>query len=451
MSKGGCGEGLPGASLPMLPGAGRAVVGFSGGADSTALAHWLKGQVGPGRVLLAHVNHQLRGAESDRDEAHARDFAQKHGLAIEVLRADVGALAKKRGLGLEECGRQVRYAFFDSLAPGPDDRVLTAHNANDNAETMLLHLCRGASLPGLCGIPGRRGKVLRPLLAVSRADIERYCAAQGLAYVTDSSNLTLDYARNRVRHQAIPLLEGLNPQFIQACGRAMGQLSLDRDYLEGEAARVLERARGPFGLNCQALLGAHPALRGRALRQYLEQAGCRDLEEKHVALAEGLLAQGGGLSLPGGVQARCALGVFYAGQKRRQEAFSVPVGLGETRLPGGKRLVLRKISWEEGQIGPKIQNLLFKNALDYATIYPTGQGCAPIVARTRRPGDRFSPQEKPLKELFRQAGVPAWAREQAVLLEQGGRLLYCEGLGPGEAFRAQPGARDFLTVEVLGS
>ena len=123
--------------LSGLPQQGLVVVGFSGGADSTALAHWLMGQVDPDRLVLAHVNHQLRGEEAERDEAAARQFAGRFGLRFAVFREDVAALAKREGLGLEECGRQVRYRFFHSLASGEEDRILTAHNANDNAETVL--------------------------------------------------------------------------------------------------------------------------------------------------------------------------------------------------------------------------------------------------------------------------------------------------------------------------
>lgn len=443
------------ADKSLLPAAGRVVVGFSGGADSTALAHWLLGLAGPGRVLLAHVNHGLRGAESDRDEAHARTFAQEMGVEIAVHRADVASLAKEQGLGLEECGRRVRYAFFDSLAPGETDCVCTAHTADDNAETLLLHLCRGAGLGGLCGIPPKRGKVVRPFLRVSRQEVEDYCARQGLRYVTDSTNFSLDYARNRVRSQVVPVLKELNPRFLGAAGQAMEMLSADRDFLEGEAARLLESAQKPFGLSCAVLLRAPGCLRDRALRQYLTQAGCVDLERRHIDLAVGLLEEGGGLSLPGGVQAMCALGLFAAWRAGAVgEPFSCPVSLGETPLPDGKRLILRKISPFTGQNTGKIQNLLFKNGLDYDTIYRDGQQPPVLTARTRRPGDRFTPAggrgPRPMKELFREAGVPAWARQGLVLLEWEGRLVYCHGLGPAEGFQAMEGTRGVLAVEVEG-
>lgn len=431
------------ADRSLLPERGRVVVGFSGGADSTALAHWLLGVVGAGRLLLAHVNHGLRGAESDRDEAHARAFGEKLGVETVIHRTDVGKLAEKEGLGLEECGRRVRYAFFDSLASGPCDCVCTAHTADDNAETLLLHLCRGASLQGLCGIPARRGKILRPILQVSRQEVEAYCAENGLDYVTDSTNFSLDYARNRVRRQLVPVLKDINPRFIEACSRAMEQLSCDRDYLEEEAARLLASVREPFGLHCEKLLAAPRSLRGRALRQYLTGAGCRDLEEKHLLLAEELLRQDGGLSLPGGVQAVSGLGLFHAAVPEDFPGFAVPVKSGENRLPGGKRLVLQKISGPKGQITGKIQNLLFKNALDYATIYPDSSNPPVLMARTRRPGDRFSPVgrgvSKPLKQVLREAGVPPWARERVVLLELAGEIIYCEGAGPAEGYAAGDG------------
>ncbi len=439
------------ADASLLPPEGRVVAGFSGGADSTALCHWLLGVVGRERLLLAHVNHGLRGAESERDEAHVRALAEEWGAELRVNRTDVRALARKEGSGLEECGRRVRYAFFESLCTGEEDVICTAHTADDNVETLLLHLGRGASLQGLCGIPAKRGRVVRPLLAVTREEVEAYCKAHGLAYVTDSSNASLDYARNRVRHQVVPVLKEINPQFSAACQRAMAQLSVDRDYLEGEAEKLLQAARRPFGLDCRTLLRAHPSLQGRALRQYLLEAGCHDLEEKHIALCTPLLGQDGGLSLPGSVQAVSGLGLFFAHVPVAEEGFAIPVTLGETVLPGGRRLVLGKKSGGNGPFRGKIQNLLFKNALDYATIYPTGQIAPPLIARTRRPGDRFAPAgrglSKPLKQVLREAGVPPWARERVLLLEQAGRLVYCEGIGAAEGFAARQG--EVLSVDVF--
>ena len=439
------------ADLSGLPPEGLAVVGFSGGADSTALAHWLCEKIGPRRVVLAHVNHLLRGEEAERDQAAAESFARQLGVRFALLRADVGALARQQGIGLEACGRQVRYQFFHSLAQGEADRILTAHNAQDNAETMLLHLCRGTGLAGLCGIPPRRGKVLRPFLGVDRREIESYCAEKGLSYVTDSTNLTGDFARNRLRREVLPLLEELNPRFVQGAGQAAALLRRDRDFLESQAAALLDQARLPWGLEARLLSQAHPSLRARALAQYLEQAGCRDLEKKHLDLAAALLETGGALSLPGGVAAQCRQGVFYAWRPAPGGPFQVEVGLGENPLPDGRVLILRRKSQESGARGQKIHNSFFKNALDYAIITGHLKPGSSLTARTRLPGDRFAPAgcgaEKSLNRLLQEYRVPQPCRERLVLLACGGRLLYCEGLGPAQGFGAAAGG-ELLTVEL---
>lgn len=439
-------EGLNGASLAGVPPRGRLVVGFSGGADSTALAHWLMAQTGRERILLAHVNHLLRGEEAERDQAFVESFARRHGLALEVLRADVGALARKEGLGVEECGRQVRYDFFHRLAAGEEDRILTAHNADDNAETILLNLCRGAGAQGLCGIPAQRGKILRPLLRTSREEIEAYCQDHGLDYVTDSSNLANDYARNRVRNQVVPLLRELNPRFVQAAGQAAELLRVDQAYLDQEARTLLAAAENQWGLEAKALLRAHPAVRGRALKQYLEQAGCRRLEHKHLVLAEEVLA-GGGCDLPGGIRLHCAQGVLWAGRPQPPAGpFEMPAGPGETPLPGGGWLVLRQKSLSETENREKIQNLLFKNALDYDIMDGS------LMVRNRRPGDRFRPAgrgcSKPVRQIFQELRMPPPLRDRAPLLVCRGEIAWCPGAGAGEGFQATGRSKRIWIVEM---
>ncbi len=441
------------ADLSGLPEEGLAVVGLSGGADSTALACWLSERLLRERILLAHVNHMLRGEESERDEAAVREFARSTGLRLVVSRTDVGALAKERGLGLEECGRQVRYAFFHSLAPGENDRILTAHNAEDNAETVLLNLCRGAGLDGLCGIPRQRGKILRPFLRVSRRETEAYCREKGLSFVEDSTNRSPEFARNKVRLEVLPLLRELNPRVVEALGQTAELLTGDRDFLREEAGSLLARAARPYGLDVPTLLKAPGALRSAALKAWLEDAGCRNLEKKHLDLAERCLSEGGAAQLPGGVTVRRGAGLLFADRPRKSEPFSVTVRLpapGETQtrtpLPGGKVLVLERREGPFKKSEQKIHNLYFKNLLDCAIITGT------LTARTRREGDRFTPGggsvSKSLKQVFRECGMPAGLRGSAVLLECRGKLAFCEGAGVSRDFRAAENTRQALAVTV---
>lgn len=419
--------------LSGLPAQGKVVVGFSGGADSTALAHWLLGKVSSRRLVLAHVNHGLRGKESERDEAAARQFAGQFGLRFAVFREDIAARARERGLGVEECGRQVRYAFFHSLASGENDRILTAHHSGDNGETVLLHLCRGTSLAGLCGIPYARGKILRPFLRVSRQEIEAYCHRFRLPYVTDQSNFSQEYARNKIRLQVIPLLQELNPEFLEAISRMTESLSRDRDFLEEEARALLQQAQSSWGLRAEVLLNKHQAVVLEALRLWLCQKGCGSFERKHLDALLRCLSRGGEADLPGGLRACCSQGVLSLEPRKPAQGFSVEVGLGETLLPCGKRLTLKEKWLAGGETGPKIHNLLFKNALDYDII--TGN----LIARTRREGERFAPAgrkvTKPLKQLFQEQKIPLPQRDRTVLLEWEGRTVFCEGAGPAEGYQ----------------
>lgn len=438
---------LSGGDLTGLPDTGLIVVGFSGGADSTALAHWLMGKVEPDRIMLAHVNHMLRGAEGDKDEAAAGEFARRQGLRFVLLREDIRALAKESGQGLEECGRQVRYRYFESLATGENDRILTAHNGDDNAETMLLNLCRGASLQGLCGIPQSRGKILRPLLRVSRREIEEYCGVNRLSYVTDSSNFSTEYDRNKLRLKVMPVLKELNPAFVQAASQASCQLNRDREYLDSLARNLLERAKTEYGLEARVLREAHESLRSRALKLYMEESGCGRLESRHIKAAENILFYGSKGDFPGGVTAGCSQGVFYTCKEMPEESFSMEVGPGRWELPGGKVLILEEKQANQAEKGSKINNSFFNNGIDYDII--TGK----LVARTRREGDKFSPVgrkvSKSLKQLFQERRIPAPMRSGAVMLECGSELVYCQGVGVSRRFCVTENTKTLLVVRVL--
>ena len=434
------------ADLSALPPEGLLVVGFSGGADSTALAHYLSEHVAKERILLAHLNHMLRGAEAERDEASVRAFAQSRGLRLTVSRVDIAALAKQKGVGIEACGREARYAFFASLAPGEHDRILTAHHADDLAETMLLNLSRGAGLEGLCGIPKERGKILRPLLHVTREEIERYCADHALPFSEDSTNASAEYARNLIRLEVMPLLRRLNPQVTRALLQTANLLSKDRDLLREQGEELLKEARRPYGLSAEVLLDAPLSLRARAVKLFLEESGCENLEKKHLDAALLCLSEGGAAQLPNGVTVRRGQGLLSAVRKAEQTPFSCPLSLGRTKLPNGKTVVLEQRPAADLRDGKKINNLYFKKAIDCAIM--TGS----LTARTRREGDRFSPAgrgcTKPLKQVFQDCGMPPDLRGSALLLELDGQIVFCEGVGPAEGFQVTEHTKEVLLVTV---
>lgn len=241
----------------IMPGV-RVLCAVSGGVDSMYLLHRMTA-LGAQRgfaVGCAHFNHGLRGAESDRDEAFVRAQCEKLGVPFYAGRGDVASV---RGMGTEAAARELRYAFLAQCAQAHSyDWIATAHTADDNAETLLLNLARGCGLRGLTGIPPQRGKLLRPMLDTTRAQAEAYLTAHAIPHVEDSTNAADAYARNRVRHHAVPALESVNPAFVQHAADTAALLREDEAFLCGLAAdfwlgRCPQRAsRSPSCWRCRA-------------------------------------------------------------------------------------------------------------------------------------------------------------------------------------------------------
>ncbi|MDD3165627.1 MAG: tRNA lysidine(34) synthetase TilS [Oscillospiraceae bacterium] len=283
--------------------AGRLVCAVSGGADSMALLDCLVSlsQTMPITVSCAHFNHRLRGAASDRDEDFVRRFCAARGIALHLGRCDVAAQC---GESVETAARRARYAFFDTL---PGDYVVTAHTADDNLETVLMRLLRGPSLKGLCGIPPVRGRFLRPLLGVTRAEILAYLAAASIDHVEDETNALDDCLRNRLRHHVVPLLEQENPSLAASVAARCQTLRDEDALLDTLAGQALEKSRHGGGYRCSVLTAQPDAVQKRAALLLLRQAGVPAHTEQHVRALCALIASSNPsaqCSLPGMTAAR---------------------------------------------------------------------------------------------------------------------------------------------------
>lgn len=426
-----------------FPETGKIIIGLSGGADSVLLTYLLWKKYGAARLHCVHVHHGIRGAEADRDEAFAASYCKELNVPCTVFRRDVPALAKEAGEGLEECARRVRYACFESLAAERDDCIATAHNADDNAETVLLNLTRGMGPHGAAGIPARRGRLRRPLLRVSRAEVELLCKVYNLAFVTDSTNASAIYTRNRLRHNVLPELKAVNPQLTEAVARFTESMALQNAYLRGQAEELLERAKCPYGYMLPALRGAHRAVLRAALEIMLSPLG--RLSYEHIAQAESCVLYGGAWTLPGGAQLTAKQDTLTV-TLHAPEAFCVPAAGERTLLPNGKTLIILKKFIKNGKKNRNVHNLLFKNLLDCDKI--TG---VPVI-RTRRAGDRFAPCgrgiTKPVKKLFNEMRIPAAYRGELLLLELNGQIVWIEGIGAAEGFAARDAEGWALEVSV---
>ena len=222
----------------MLDGVKSVLLGFSGGADSTALLHCMK-QIPHITLYAVHVNHGIRGAEALRDQRFCEEFCMRNGIKLFVEAVDIPKIAEINGISVEEAARNERYRIFDKLCAEHNiDRTATAHNSDDNIETVIFNLTRGTSLRGLCGIPPVRDNIIRPLIECGKADIISYCVEHGLDYVTDSTNNDTVYTRNFIRSEIVPKFREINPSAETAVTRMCKSLRNDDDYLYAEADKL---------------------------------------------------------------------------------------------------------------------------------------------------------------------------------------------------------------------
>ena len=392
---------------------------LSGGADSVALLLALTELEIP--VSACHLHHGLRGAEADRDEQFCRSLCAKLGIALTVRHADAAAYARKVHESVETAARNLRYAFFAEIADGR--KTATAHTADDNLETVLFHLARGSGLDGLCGIPPVRERIVRPLIACTREEIEAFLASRGQEFVTDSTNLQPAYTRNRIRQEVVPVLRALNPQAVETVSALTARLRTDRDYLEEQAQALLSQAAQNGGWRAELLADAHPALRTRALRIACQQSGmpARDFTARHVAALEALLRNpnpSAQIDLPAGFAARREYDLLRVEKKQKPADFEqIPVRIPfDGRLGAGAARVT---------VRPVQKNQVFYNSFN--TFYV---GCDTIdiptfVLRTRRTGDRLRLNRhggsRPLKKILIDKKIPAPQRGTlAVLADQNG-------------------------------
>lgn len=376
----------------------RLVCAVSGGADSMALLwamYLLKDKL---EICLecAHFNHGLRGEESLRDQRFVEDFCKSWQIDCHVQSAQVKAGKK----GLEAAARDARYGFLKSL-PG---KIATAHTADDNAETVLMHLVRGTGLKGLGGIAPVSGNVIRPMLEITRAQVLAFLQEYHIPFVEDSSNAGDDFLRNRLRHHVLPLLKAENPRFAQSLSETAQSLRKDSQLLEALRQDALE--------DVPVLRAMDEARRTRALAAFLQKCGVKEPSRKHVALAQELVfspnpsAKG---NFPGGV----VIGREYDRLIKLSNVDSgLPVALscpGEAIIPG---LNLRVVCRPAAEI---------VDTPAAFTVYPQGQ----MVVRSRRAGDTLTTKggTKTLKKRFidrkipeaQRQGIPVVADELGVL------------------------------------
>ncbi len=438
----------------MLAYGGQVLVCVSGGADSMALLHFLysvRQQYGVS-LSVCHVNHGIRGEEALRDQRFVEEACSRMGVPCEVVSVHVPSLAKERGLSLEACGREVRYEAFERIAHEKNAKIATAHTLSDSIETMLFNLARGTGLKGLCGIPPVRGDIIRPLIEVTREEVEQYCRENDIRFITDSSNLTREYTRNRIRMDVIPALKQANPAFEQAVSRAMHSLRGDEEYLAAQVQKSLDESEENGSFRIAVLRALPAAILNRAVLTILKRHHIEPQSERVEALTRMLLQGSGCITLTTHTYARVQDGLLsvFTVETISSPDYSVPFQLGELPLYEGVKALVTVLpinEYSEMICSKKIHPKLLKKCLDYDNIIGTA------IFRPKNEGDRitFSARgcTKTLKKLFNEAKIPPPERALVPVLADEAGVVWAEGFGCDRRCEVTHNTKNVAVIDII--
>lgn len=439
----------------------RVVIAVSGGPDSVALADvlFLLKEEYRLKLHIAHLNHMFRGKEADRDAQAVEELARALGLPCTVAKSDVPAFAAEHHMSAQAAARQVRYDFLEKTrANWQGTKIATGHHADDQAETLLMNILRGAGTEGLTGIPPKRDDVyIRPLIEVTREEIEAYCRERGLGFRQDISNFKPVYLRNRIRLELLPLLaKEYNPGIRSSLVR-LGRIMRDENGFMEERVQefwdrlVISGTGSEIIFSLTGFLQAHPALKRRLLRKAWGtlRGDERDLEFIHLEQTLDFLqngAAGGVIELPRHIIMEKSYDSF-----RLAATCSEPektVFCHELIIPGNTFIPELGLNIEAEVTSCWPGSVEFKEEawIDYEKLN------GPLLVRSRRPGDRFLPLNgcgsKKLKEFFIDEKIPRARRDRVPIVTAGEDIVWIGGIRPDDRWRITDKTRKFLHLKI---
>ncbi len=437
----------------------RVVVAVSGGSDSVCLLSVLHSLARESGLALhvAHLDHMFRGEESAEDARFVSNLAERFGLPATIERFDVPAYCRERGLSAQEGARKVRYGFLGEVARDTEsDRIATGHTADDQAETFLMRLVRGAGVSGLSAIPPMRDNIIRPLIETTREEVLEHLRSVGLEFRTDSSNAKAVYTRNRIRLEVLPLLKSFNPRIVETLAAEAELLRGENEAVESYLSAIVENASqskdDALIVKRNALDTLPPAFRRRLLRKIADLAG-QDPSQLSLARINAALSfmagaqTGRTMSLTHGMSITREYNSFVFSSPDRPAVFSHDLAIpGSVERPA-VGLPVETVMTNGRRGNPEAATFRWQAELDYDRIKPL------LTLRNRRPGDWFCPagmggRSKKLQDYLVDEKIPRRKRDSVLLLCSGDDILWVVGLRMDERFLPGPDAGRLLAVRV---
>lgn len=432
-------------SYKMLSDGDTVVVGLSGGADSVMLTHYLKFGLDI-KVFACHVNHLLRGEESDRDMDFVVNLCHEWDIPLSLVTTDVASYSQRHKLTIEQAGRAVRYAAFEEARiKFGANKIATAHTLSDNAETMLLNLSRGSGLKGLCGIPPMRDNIIRPLIFITRDAVEEYCAQNGIEYVNDSTNFESVYVRNKMRNEILPHFKEVNPQIFTSISKTIGVISAENEYLTAVAADAYDEARRGDSLLVERLVEFHVAIRRRVISQFLDNNLVEKTNELIRKVDRIVMCDKGKINVSTNIFVEIKKHTLLISDNNKViDYFEAPLECGEFFDPSGQCYTISICDRLEIEMLKKIYKNLLYISFDYDKIV------GKLVIRQRKSGDKITLSKrggtKSLKKLFIDYKLTAVAKSQVLVVSDEQGVVAVMGYGCDERVVCDENTSHFLII-----
>ena len=396
----------------LIPKGSVVTVALSGGADSVTLLYALnrlKDKLGI-TVKAAHLNHLIRGDEAFRDEEFVKNLCSSLDIPLICEEIDVPKLAKEQNLSLETAARKVRYEFLNRVCE--DGLIATAHTASDNLETVLLNLARGSAIGGLCGIPIKRDNIIRPIISVTREEIEKYCDVNNLSFVTDSTNLSDDYTRNKLRHSIVPVLKEINPKIEKSVLKTSRSVTNISNMIKIEADNYITKNFNHNKLDVSSFGELNPEIAKKIIVEFVKICDRRiSLETCHIESIYKICLKCGKTGIPNNKYCQNKNGYLFVGSN-------------------DENLKKTEFSVEIIKITENVNNLLLNNSLDCDKIV------GKLVLRTRMSGDSIRLVNrgctKNLKKLYNECSIPVNIRDTLPVIADDLGVVWIHGIGVAE-------------------